>query len=466
MDRLEDVELSSWLREAGIDLASHSVVARALRPDPESFDGGFRLTLSSDASFATLRVRPPMGRGRRVRREAVEAEISSHGWRGALDEVAIARALAYAPPPAGAAGWTILRGVAPRPGSDARFAAPIGFERIDESGGKIGRWISATEGTPGRSLLGLEIPAAPGRDRELRLAEGLRRDPDGTIVASGCGRIEVEEGPDYVAIDLVRSFSISGDVASTSGERDEPGDLEIFGNVLAGATVRARGRIVVRGCVEGARLEAQDGIEVGGGIRGAAEIHAGGDVRCAFAEFARIRAEGDVVARRALLHADVAAGGWVRVEDEHHGTISGGVVRAGRGIRAAVVGAPSETSTILSAGTPPEIETCDAVLRESRALLARDRNLLLVVHGKSERITSLLEGEIRRLEARVHETAGRREEILRGAEANPTAVVEVARTAHAGVLIRIGRFPQLLRVEESATRFRLDTEACEIIRRN
>ena len=212
--------------------------------------------------------------------------------------------------------------------------------------------IPQTEGTPGKNIFGLDVPARTGRpipmpqgkNTEVRNENELYATIDGQIVDS------------TRKIDIDPHLDIRSSVGTGTGNIDFTGSVSIKGNVEAGFVVKATGDIEIGGMVNGAEVYGRN-VMIKGGINGQNRgiVKAVEDVQAQFAENANIEAGRDVSIIDAILHSNVRAGNRVYVE-ERRGIITGGSVAAGEEIRCKMAGNAAAVVTKLAVGVDPTVQ--------------------------------------------------------------------------------------------------------------
>lgn len=212
--------------------------------------------------------------------------------------------------------------------------------------------IPQTEGTPGKNIFGLDVPARTGRpipmpqgkNTEVRNENELYATIDGQIVDS------------TRKIDIDPHLDIRSSVGTGTGNIDFTGSVSIKGNVEAGFVVKATGDIEIGGMVNGAEVYGRN-VVIKGGINGQNRgiVKAVEDVQAQFAENANIEAGRDVSIIDAILHSNVRAGNRVYVE-ERRGIITGGSVAAGEEIRCKMAGNAAAVVTRMAVGVDPTVQ--------------------------------------------------------------------------------------------------------------
>lgn len=323
-----------------------------------------------------------------------------HGVQQEVVEV-----LCQTPLPAGLKHTALLaQGTAPVDGADAHirctfdptpscsriledgtvdFSARNGA-RIVWPGQVLVRVVPATSGKPGMDVTGAEAPARAGREFEelpLKAGENVRvmchKDRAAALISKVRGHLAL--AGDTVAVRLVQQLPEAAGVVAVDR------DLRITGNVLAGATVSAKGSIVIGGYVEpGATLEARGDILIAKGVSGeSTRITCQGCLETKFIQDCAVVARGNILVGSYILHARVRAGGGLKVcagGGPRGGSIVGGEAYATLGIEARFAGSPSGEPTALGVGPDLEllgrldklgevVDFCDAgILRILRTL--------------------------------------------------------------------------------------------------
>lgn len=301
----------------------------------------------------------------------------------------------------------LARGTSPADGVDAHFRYAFDLaqrcSRISEDGtvdfsarngarivwpGQVlARVIPATAGRPGVDITGREVPARAGRELEelpLKAGENVRvlchKDRAAALISKAKGHICL--AGDTVAVKLVQQLPEAG---PQRGPIEVDKDLRIIGNVLAGATVKASGSIVIGGHVEpGASLHAQGDILIAKGVSGeSTRIFCQGSLETKFIQDCTAQAHGNILVGSYILHAQVRAGGQLRVcvgGGPRGGSIVGGEVCATLGVEARFIGSPGGEPTLVGVGPDPDllgrldklgevVDFCDAgILRILRTL--------------------------------------------------------------------------------------------------
>ena len=228
-------------------------------------------------------------------------------------------------------------------------------------GDAICQLIPHTEGEPGMTVQGKDIPAKNGKKVTLPKGRNTEASEDGTkLLASQAGHVEFTGRTFQVKSVL----DIPGNVDYSTGNINFLGDVHVRGDVCTGFFVRAVGSIRVDGVIEGA-VEAGADLIVGKGILGGPQsiIRAHRNVFAKYMENSRVQARENLTAD-CIVNCDVYSDGVVQV-CTGRGTIIGGRVSAGQGVSAKVVGSKAEgLTTILLGGLPCAEYERELLLRE------------------------------------------------------------------------------------------------------
>lgn len=123
--------------------------------------------------------------------------------------------------------------------------------------------VPPTYGKPGTNVRGQIITPEPPRDIQLIAGSGAKiNDDKNQIFSTIYGRPLVRRYKDMVCIDVAPLLKHDGDVDMATGNIQFYGDIIISGGVKDGLMVKSHGKIVVKGIVSNANLEAGDGVKV------------------------------------------------------------------------------------------------------------------------------------------------------------------------------------------------------------
>jgi len=179
-------------------------------------------------------------------------------------------------------------------------------------GDVLGLRTPATAGISGYNVAGDVIPAKPGMDKPFPVGKGIMI-VDNKAVAEYDGAISWENNK----ILLIKMITIMGDVDFSVGNIDFPGKVLITGNVTEGFRVQADDDVDIRGGVENAEIISRAGsVFVQRGIigRGKAIIKAYKNVEAKFIQEAAVDAGHNIIVNEYVMRCDIKAGNSVLIQ--------------------------------------------------------------------------------------------------------------------------------------------------------
>lgn len=214
--------------------------------------------------------------------------------------------------------------------------------------------MEASAGSDGFTVTGALLAAKAGR--VLPFAVG-----NGTMVSDVDPNLLVASQPGMPIFSdsgcRVDPLLVLDGVNVATGHIEFDGSVLVNGDVAAGMRLVASGTVTVTGFVELAELRAGADILVQNGIVGRQHeldnldctVCAGGSVASRFAQYANINAGKNATFTLHALHCHITVGQDLEVMDvlKRQGTLSGGIINAGRSIRAVSVGAVAGVPTSL-----------------------------------------------------------------------------------------------------------------------
>ncbi len=268
---------------------------------------------------------------------------------------------------------TVAKGTEPTGGLDGRIVMKIQEKKgttvgknidfrefptthriIVRKGQEIAEILPPTEGTPGRNVLGQEIPAKPGKEAKINLVKNVSISGDGkTIIATADGILKVDLQNN--SIEVSEYLEIEGDVDYSSGNIDFPGVVLVKGDVKPGFIVRAKGDIEIQGVAEASTVISLEGSVKVNGVKGRDKglVKAKKDIHCKYAESATLESE-NVLFENQLVNCTVRANSSV-VGNGRNSTIVGGEIIASLIIESDIIGSDFGVNTYLEVGTNPFI---------------------------------------------------------------------------------------------------------------
>lgn len=227
----------------------------------------------------------------------------------------------------------------------------LGLINNVEKGDVLVTLIPEVEGQPGMDVLGEEVPAPSVKKVKLpKFGKGIK-EKDNKLMTNVEGHVDLVV--DKVVVSEV--LTINGDVDTSTGDINYNGSVIVSGNVLSGFSVKAKKNIEVMGLVEGATLLASGNIIIRGGIQGMdkARLICNGRLVAKYIFNAFVKAN-DVINTETILHSIVSCNDHIVIAGK--GLISGGKVRANKGIDCKVIGTNMGTKTAVEVGIDPDIK--------------------------------------------------------------------------------------------------------------
>ena len=357
-----------------------------------------RVTVTGDGMAATLILFRPATDEPQVTMDEVMEEVKGAGVIHGIDEEAIRRVVTnedYNNP------TTIATGDRPIKGENAKFEyhfdtslkhtpkedeegridyRDINFIQNVDKDAVLATKIPPTDGVPGKSVTGKEIKGPSGRDIPFNKGVNTVVSDDGLrLIATASGAIVYLHGK--VAVNDLTV--INGDVDHTVGNIECKGSVRIAGSVKAGFTLKIDGDLEVNGNVEDSTVEVKGNIVVKGGFfgKGHGVMSAGGDITLKFAEGQRIAAGGNILVGGEIINCNVFAKNKIRVKGQK-GKIIGGETKAGKEIRASVLGSDAGTATHLYAAYDTELmRKYDEVAGELKRLQEDGERVKTALYG-------------------------------------------------------------------------------------
>ncbi|XEI33184.1 FapA family protein [Aeromonas veronii] len=223
-----------------------------------------------------------------------------------------------------------------------------------KAGAPLMRRHPATQGVPGFTVTGQELPAKDGKDSPMSAGEGTFLSPDDPdlLIASRAGLPCQEKAG--MKVDEVLSVKR---VDARHGHIDFEGGLIVSGDVNPGMKISVSGDIVIGGFIEGGWIEAGGTITVRHGIIGRRDdqgeflckLNAQREIHASYAQYAQLEAGGDIQIQSQLSHCYSRSGQDIKVGDGgmRKGNLLGGLSIANRLIISPVLGASAGNQTRL-----------------------------------------------------------------------------------------------------------------------
>jgi len=462
------------------------------------------IKVAEDKLSASLSIYPPnKGKAFGLTEEVLLQFVDHHGFKSQIEmnrfEEVVEKVMKSNTP---LLNEPIIFGVAPKNGRDEVLSILIKHEqdagerqsqhRIDykergavtnvKKGEKLVLVTKATEGSAGFDIFGQSLPARQGdtlgfnaRDNvevvETETSYEYTASINGTLIISrdGCSVYDI--------------FYVNSDVDYSTGHiRNDEGAVQVSGSVRSGFEVSANGDAIVEGLVEDATINGQKRVIIKGGLIGSkACVRAEGSVDTTMVNQATIITKDKVHVDTECYHSHIYSDDSIIIENER-GRAVGGVLSALNLIHLPHAGnSKSPTKTKLQVGKSYATEKFLQELREQKIYveLEKCREEMNKISNKIEKLKNSVpvenEGEEKpvtmgSLLARLQELEGQQEALLQEEEEmkvkvlrNRSACVEVTGTAHQGAEIEILGYKYHVTHPLENVRFRLDSEADEIV---
>jgi len=377
--------------------------------------------------------------------------------------------------------WIIAKGRAPEDGEDAKIlilGQDFHKERgvIDNKGGlhiinvKKGEIVAKKEpptpGTPGKDILGREIPAQPGKWVPFQLGQGVEiSENDQELVAVWDGKLEI--WPDGT-INVLNEWTIDDSVGPATGNIEFWGrKLAVTGSVLGGFIIKVKGRLHVEGGVEdGAVVSTKGDLVVNGIVRSKnTKVFVGGDLFCRAIEYAQIHVRGDLEVEEYVLDSKCDIGGHFFSVDGK-GLVVGGTLRVGRSIAVKVLGTGANVPTRIFAGFDPDVrkgfEKAAATIETLAQKIEKVKSGLAAISkmeesGKLSAKHGIIKEKLEEtLSALLEETDKEREKMVRLQKElgqMQAAVIQVLERAHANTILGVYNASICLKQDVSSSKF-------------
>ncbi|MGX5832905.1 MULTISPECIES: DUF342 domain-containing protein [Aeromonas] len=224
-----------------------------------------------------------------------------------------------------------------------------------KAGAQLMRRHPATQGVPGFTVTGQELPAKHGKDSPMVAGEGTFASPDDVdLLLAGRPGLPRQE-KNGMKVDDVLSVK---QVDIRHGHVIFEGALIVAGDVTPGMKIKTSGDVVIGGFVEGGYIESSGTITVRNGIIGRkseqsdeylCHLNAQGEIHASYAQYAKLEAGGDIQIQSQLSHSYSRSGQDIKVGDSgmRKGHLLGGISIANRLIMAPILGASAYNQTRL-----------------------------------------------------------------------------------------------------------------------
>jgi uncharacterized protein len=209
---------------------------------------------------------------------------------------------------------------------------------------EIGRILSPTSGTPGKTVRGKPVPSEPGKPLALNLGQNVKAGGEGgnILFAEIHGRVKL----DGETVHVVEEYVVDGDVDFSIGNIRFNGFVEVRGDILDGFQVSASKGLKISGNVGACRLISHGNIEFCGmDGQGKGSIMCGGTVTAHFIHDSSVECWGNMLVDVELRNCSIHCRGSLT-----SGQLAGGEYIALSGVEVKKLGAPSAIKTVIHSG--------------------------------------------------------------------------------------------------------------------
>ncbi len=322
--------------------------------------------------------------------------------------------------------------------------------------------VLAVPGEVGYNVFNEEVPPKAVKEVELPVGQNVSLSEDEMSLES-----EIEGQAVYTknSISVLQVYTVKGDVDLSTGNIDFSGSVEIQGNVTDGMEVSAKGNVLVKGSVHGAKIKSDGQTVIKKGFIGSnkGKIESKGDVEVKFVENATIITKGNLIFNGAVMHSFVDAGEKV-IGTSGKGLIVGGKIRATVEIDAKIIGSALATSTEVAVGLTPEIrdkyreknnkfkegqDKLDQIIKNIKLLKQqRQANNGKLLPQKQDLLNQLIRSKFS-LVAQIEELKKERRGLATKIEEGAEGKIKVQDRVHSGVVLTIGTIIKRITEEES-----------------
>lgn len=236
-----------------------------------------------------------------------------------------------------------------------------------EPGQEIAILHPPEQGEASSTVTGKVLPPIEGKELDLRLDGGVRRDGD-RFISEIAGRADLSEN----VLSVSEDYIVHGDVDLEVGNINFPGFTKIRGDVLDSFDIRSLKGIDVGGAVGACHLISDGDITIGS-MSGQDDglIRCGGNLTANYLNSVYVECMGTVTIRNEIRNCIIKSADKIIIKN---GQISGGECIALRGIEAGDVGATAGVTTRLCSGVYfPESDRLSTLKAQQKSLTIQNQ---------------------------------------------------------------------------------------------
>ncbi len=370
----QGIDVEEGLIEEIIDQRRGEIVKVSDQVPPSAREALIEVEVSEDGLTASIHIIPPLDERNWPSPQDLEAELKKRGVVFGIKEDVLERICSEK---LGHQWIVVAEGIKPVNGEDAVIALKVDVERLKPKiedpnvarvdlrelgavinvlkGQALAEKTPPKEGRDGINVFGKPIKARQARDKSLPKGSNTEISEDGLkLIATIDGNLVPKDGKLHV----MPVYEVDGDVDYGVGNINFIGSVVIKGSIRDGFSVVAGSDIQVGGVVEAATLRAGGKVMIRGGIRGMgkASIEAESDIMALFIDQAYVKSNGNVIVERSIMHSTVMATEKITVMGGRKGIIVGGSSSAGFEISCVTLGNEIGTRTEIQVGVVPSLQ--------------------------------------------------------------------------------------------------------------
>lgn len=247
-----------------------------------------------------------------------------------------------------------------------------------KAGQVLAEKTAASQGKPGKNVLGQDVPARDGKEVNFKTGKGVEISEDGMAALAA-----VDGHPALIAdrLTVQNTVEVPAHVDYSIGNIDFIGNVRVRGDVMPGFTVKVKGNLEIAGNVEQASLEVGGNLDLRGIIFGQdkSTVTVRGDAKIGAIDQAIVHVHGHLKVNNYVRHSTVLVGATMEVVGPK-GNIVGGEIDAYQVVNCPYIGNPMATLTKLTVGMNPFVA----------ADLAKVQDQYTELEGKLKQITTAI----------------------------------------------------------------------------